>query len=289
MILNTDFTQITPKGAPKINVSGGVFEFRSVTIPNGVTIKTTGSKPMVWLVLEDFVVKGKLLADGGQGQRVDTLNSANFPTAGGIGAAGGGNGGQGSPLTSIRSLRGEDGFGPGQVPKGGGQGGRIYCSGSCGIGSGGGGGSHATKGDPHFKAKASGTRAFVQQKGQGGYGCTGSSGSSRRNLAGGLPGPIVFKDPRVDNDFWGTAVNLVLQKRITGELEDPVGGAGGGGGGDYSLAGCSTSDPNFFNDDKGGGGGGGGGVIIIKALGRIMIDKKGLISVNGGNGGGDRG
>ncbi|MEE9126414.1 MAG: hypothetical protein V3U11_04685, partial [Planctomycetota bacterium] len=285
VILNTDFTQITPKGAPTINVSGGVFEFRSVTIPAGVTVRATGSKPMVWLVLEDFVVKGRLMAEGGRGQRVDTLNSANFPTAGGIGVAGGGNGGQASANTTGRSATGETGFGPGQVPGGGGQGGRIYCSGSCGIGSGGGGGSTATKGDPWFKAKASGRR-FVQQKGQGGYGCTGSSGSTRRSLAGGLPGPVVFTDPRVDNNFWGSAVNLVLQKRITGELRKPTAGAGGGGGGDYSRQGCSTNDPNFANDDKGGGGGAGGGTIIIKALGRIMVDTDGIISVNGGDGGG---
>ncbi|MHC4918111.1 MAG: hypothetical protein ACYTKC_00820, partial [Planctomycetota bacterium] len=286
VILNTDFTQITPKGAPKINVSGGVFEFRSVTIPEGVTVKATGSKPMVWLVLEDFTVKGRLLSDGGEGMRVDTINSANFPTAGGIGGAGGGNGGDASTNTKGRSLTGGTGFGPGQVPGGGGQGGQIFCSGSCGRGSGGGGGSMATKGDPWYKAKASGTRAFVQQKGQGGYGCNGSSGATSRTLPGGLPGPIIFKDPQVDNNFWGSAVNVWLQKRVTGELENPLGGAGGGGGGDYSLSGCNVSDPNFANDDKGGGGGGGGGIIIIKALGSIKIDTNGLISVNGGNGGG---
>jgi len=286
VILNTDFTQITPKGAPKINVSGGVFEFRSVTIPDGVTIRANGSKPMVWLVLQDFTVRGKLLAEGGLGQRVDTINSANFPTAGGVAGPGGGNGGVGSPSTTGRSLTGGTGSGPGQKLGGGGKGGNIYCSGSCGRGSGGGGGSHATKGDPWYKAKSSGNNRFPQQKGQGGYGCTGSSGSASRSLPGGLPGPIVFIDPQVDNNFWGSAVNVWLQKRVTGELEAPVGGAGGGGGGDYSLSGCNVSDPNFANDDKGGGGGGGGGIIIIKALGSIKIDTNGLISVNGGDAGG---
>ncbi|MHC4898092.1 MAG: Ig-like domain-containing domain [Planctomycetota bacterium] len=278
VILNTDFTQITPKGAPKFNVTGGVFEFRSVTIPVGVTIRGTGSKPMVWLVLEDFVVKGRLLCEGGQGQSVNAISSANVPSPGGVGVCGGGNGGQGSPNTAGRSPRGETGFGPGQVPGCGGEGGQIACVSGCTNGSGGGGGSFATKGDPWFKAKASGT-TFPQQNGNGGPGCP------NRSLPGGRPGSLAFRDGRVDNDFWGSAVSVWRQQRITGELEKPIGGQGGGGGGDQSITGCANN-PNWANDQKGAGGGGGGGVIIIKALGSIKVDRTGLISVAGGNGGG---
>jgi hypothetical protein len=39
VVLNTDFTQITPTNGAPFNVSGGVFQFRNVTIPAGVTVR----------------------------------------------------------------------------------------------------------------------------------------------------------------------------------------------------------------------------------------------------------
>lgn len=283
VVLDTDFTQITPKNGQPINVSNGVFQFRNVTIPAGVTVKGSGSRPMVWLVNKDFKVEGRLLVEGGNGQRVNTLNSANFPAGGGVGVCGGGNGGRGSPLTTDRSDRGEAGFGPGQVPGGGGEGGRLSCVSSCRMGSGGGGGSHATKGDPNYNVRNPNTH-FVQPRGIGGYGCS-SRVVSNTTLAGGAAGQLEFKDPRDNNNFWGTLVDLAAGTRVTGELLDPIGGQGGGGGGDYSTA-CGSSPNSFANDEKAGGGGAGGGILIIKALGTIEVAKDGLISVDGGDGGG---
>ncbi len=286
IVLNTDFTQITPKGAPPINVVGGVFQFRNVTIPRGVTVRGTGTRPMVWLVTGDFIVRGELTVRGGDGARVDTLNSANFPTPGGIGACGGGNGGRGSPRTDRQSESGESGNGPFQVAGGGGSGGQVSAraSASCGRGSGGGGGSFATQGDPNFKAKAAtGSSSFIQQRGVGGYGCQGGSGAATRSLPGGNPGPLAFTDARLDNNFWGSGVNISRQIRITGELPAPIGGQGGGGGGDQST---SLNNPNWIQDPKGGGGGAGGGIIIIKCLGKIIVESDGIIRADGGNGGG---
>ncbi|MCA8957332.1 MAG: hypothetical protein KDC87_14755 [Planctomycetes bacterium] len=281
IVLDTDFTQITPKNGQPTNVSNGVFRFRNVTIPRGVTVRGTGSNPMVWLVTQDFTVEGNLLVEGGNGQRVDTLNSANYPSGGGTGNCGGGNGGQGSPVTTDRSFFGQDGFGPGQVPNGGGGGGRINCANSgCGIGSGGGGGAFATQGDPYYKVAA--TAHFVQPNGVGGFGCSSRTATS---LPGGRTGPLAFSDPRKDNDFWGSAVDIRRQLRITGELSQPRGGQGGGGGGDYATS-CATRDPNFANDEKAGGGGAGGGVLIVKALGTIKVAQSGKISAEGGDGGG---
>ena len=150
VLLNTDFTTIQPKNGQPFNVSGGVFNFNNVTIPAGVNVQGTGSRPMVWLVNEDFTVGGVLTVRGGDGDRVNTLNSANFPAAGGIGQCGGGNGGRGSPSGTARSPEGEAGFGPGQIPGGGGRPGRLDCVASCPRGSGGGGGSFATQGDPWY-------------------------------------------------------------------------------------------------------------------------------------------
>ncbi len=281
VFLNTDFTQITPKGAPPFNVAGGVFRFRNVRIPEGVSVIGRGTKPMIWQVTNDFEVDGILQVNGGAGDRVNTLRSANFVTGGGVGSCGGGNGGVGSPNTSGQSPTGEAGFGPGQVPEGGGGGG-LLGAGSCSRGSGGGGGSMSTQGDPNFPAKAQGT-SFVQQIGQGGYGCSGSSGAASRTLPGGLPGPEVFRDSRKDNNFWGSGVDLARLIRINGELAAPIGGSGGGGGGDKAP---SVGNNNWISNNKGGGGGAGGGVLVIQALGKIRIGAQGVVSADGGTGGG---
>lgn len=283
VVLNTDFTQIVPKGAPPINVQGGVFNFRNVTIPSGVTVIGTGTRPMVWLITGDFIVNGTLTVNGGLGARVDTLNAANFPTAGGVGACGGGAGGRGSPNVNGPSERGEAGNGAGNAAGKGGQGGQLSCTSTCNRGSGGGGGAMAVQGDPNFPAKTTGNK-FPQQRGIGGFGCIGASGSTTRSLPGGNSGVAVFTDARRDNNYWGSAIDVNRQIRITGELLAPVGGQGGGGGGDRSNV-CGAN-PGWINDNKGGGGGGGAGVLIIKALGSIKVGPSGKILANGGNGGG---
>ncbi|MEY4829015.1 MAG: hypothetical protein RLZZ562_811 [Planctomycetota bacterium] len=285
VILNTDFTQVQPSNGPAFNVSGGQFNFKSVRIPENVIVKGQGTRPMVWLVRDEFRVDGLLSVRGGDGDRVNTLNSANFPTAGGVGVCAGGNGGKGSPSSTQRSPQGEAGFGANQAPAKGGQPGRISCGSPCNLGSGGGGGSLATQGDPFYKELRGTGSLFQQQEGLGGNGCTGNAGATTRTLAGGAAGARVFSDARTDNDFWGVGINRQRQIRIRGELAAPVGGAGGGGGGDLAPD-CVINTPNFVNDNKGGGGGGGGGVLIVKALGPIIIGPRGRIEADGGHGGG---
>ncbi len=285
--LSTDFTTVEPKNGLPFNVSGGVFNFRTVTIPQGVTVSGVGTRPMVWLVGGDFTVNGTLTVRGSDGSRVNTLNSANFPTAGGVGVCGGGNGGRGSPSSTARSFTGQAGFGPLQKPGTGGGAGAIACT-NCNIGSGGGGGSLATQGDPFYKIPRGAGTSFQQVDGLGGNGCDGASGAGSRNIAGGTSGPRVFTDANFDNDFWGAGVaktGPTRQIRIRGELAAPVGGGGGGGGGDHSTS-CAVVDPLFYNDNTGGGGGGGGGVLVVKALGTIKIGLGGKIDANGGHGGG---
>ncbi len=287
VILNTDFTQVVPSNGPPFNVSGGQFNFKSVRIPENVIVQGQGTRPMVWLVRDEFRVDGLLSVRGGDGARVDTLNSANFPTANGVGVCGGGNGGRGSPSSTQRSPEGERGFGAGQKPAGGGGPGLLSCNTSCNIGSGGGGGSLATQGDPWYKEQRGQGSLFQQQEGLGGNGCSGNAGAATRTLAGGSSGPRVFTDARSDNDYWGVGINRNRQIRIRGELATPVGGAGGGGGGDRAPApDCSITATSFVNDNKGGGGGGGGGVLIVKCLGPIIVGTRGRITADGGNGGG---
>ncbi len=277
--LNTDFTQISPANGAPFNVSGGVFQFRNVTIPAGVTVRGIGTKPMVWLVTGDFVVEGELTVQGGNGARVDTLNSANFPTPGGVGGCGGGNGGRGSPRTNDTSMSGEPGFGSNQIPAGGGRGGVHSCTRSgCNRGGGGGGGSYATFGDPDYFTEFNAATGFRVMRGKGGAMCSNNLGPQAD------AGPLLFSDSRADNNFWGSAVDLNRQLRIAGEFPLPRGGTGGGGGGD--TGGVCAPNAAFINDQKGGGAGAGGGVIIIKALRRIIVRGQGRINADGGDGGG---
>lgn len=298
VVLNTNFTQITPKVGAPFGVTGGVFNFKNVKIPQGVTVRGQGTNPMVWLVSGTFEVAGTLSVRGGDGVRVTTTAAADVAKAGGAGVCGGGDGGAGSPQTRQRSGSGATGNGPLQQPLRGGVGGTLSCFSYCMRGSGGGGGSLATQGDPNFLSKTVAAGAatppnnqpiFGQQTGTGGLGCTGAGGAATRQLAGGAPGPTVFADARADNNFWGNGVNFRTGLRIQGELAVPLGGGGGGGGGDLSYNSasnnCNLDDPNFRSDAAGGGGGGGGGILIVKALGDIIVRETGRIVADGGSGG----
>ncbi|MBL8725355.1 MAG: Ig-like domain-containing protein [Planctomycetes bacterium] len=298
VVLNTNFTQVTPKVGAPFNVTGGVFNFRNVQINSGITVRGQGTNPMVWLVSGRFEVAGTLSVRGGDGVRVTTTAAADVAKTGGAGVCGGGNGGAGSPQTRQRSSAGATGNGPLQQALRGGGGGVLSCFSTCMRGSGGGGGSLATQGDPNFLSKTVPAGAanpvnvfpiFGQQAGTGGLGCSGVGGAGTRQLPGGIPGPIVFSDARQDNNFWGSGVNFRTGLRIQGELAAPLGGGGGGGGGDLSYNSssnnCNLDDSNFRSDAAGGGGGGGGGVLIVKALGDIVIRETGRIIADGGSGG----
>ncbi|MCC7396259.1 MAG: Ig-like domain-containing protein [Planctomycetes bacterium] len=307
VLLNTAFTQIVPKQGLPFTVSGGVFNFKNVTIPQGVTVKGTGPNPMVWLCTGDFIVSGTLTVRGGNGAAVNTLNSAGYAKAGGPGVCGGGNGGDGTPSATNRDMRGGQGRGPLQAAAKGGRGGYVACVSGCytgsgyngsGGGSGGGGGAMATRGDPYWRGSLTGVgnnpnvapstnTAFQQRLGYGGAGCSGGSGSRSGFLLGGEPGDLAFADTRSDNNYWGSAIDVARNLRITGELTVPMGGGGGGGGGDTSPTfNCTLTGNNPTNDYSGGGGGGGGGALIVKALGEIIISSTGHIIADGGHGGG---
>jgi|GEM_PF-1815769 len=304
VVLNTSFTQIVPKQGLPFTVAGGVFNFKNVTIPQGVTVRGAGPNPMVWLCSGKFTVAGTLTVAGGDGARVDTLNSANFAKAGGVGSCGGGNGGEGTPSATQRDIQGGTGRGPLQAAGKGGRGGNLACTSGCytgsgyngsGGGSGGGGGTMATQGDLNWRGtipsgtipNTSGNTSFQQVFGFGGAGCSGSAQTRTAFLAGGEPGDLLFSDTRQDNNFWGSAIDINRNLRITGELTAPVGGGGGGGGGDTSpTQNCTLTGGNPTNDWSGGGGGGGGGVLIVKALEEIRVTASGTISADGGDGGG---
>ncbi len=272
VILNTDFTQITPVGCPPISIVGGVFLFRNVTIPLGVHVRGTGSRPMIWVVTGTFRVDGDISVNGSGGGSNNPIGSSRLVNVGGRGECTGGNGGRGSPNATGRSYAGEPGYGPMNTPFLGGHSGVLGYQPVSG-GSGGGGGVFATAGDPYYRA--SDGLPFPQQFGYG-----GSSPQSPWN-PGGAPGTTLFVDGRPENNFFGTGYDLNQRIAIPGELKQPFGGQGGAGGGDYTQSLLSS----YLNDDRGAGGGAGGGVIVVVALGQISIGVNGHISVDGGYGG----
>ncbi|MBK9129679.1 MAG: hypothetical protein IPM13_18120, partial [Phycisphaerales bacterium] len=277
VVLNTDFADLAVRTRALQRLRWRV-SVPQRDDPRGSHGARFGTKPMVWLVTGDFIVEGELTVQGGNGARVDTLNSANFPTAGGVGGCGGGNGGRGSPLTSDTSNIGEAGFGSNQLPNGGGRGGVHSCTRSgCGRGGGGGGGSFDTAGDPHYFTEFNAPTGHRVMLGKGGAMCTNNLGPQAD------AGPLLFLDSRGDNNFWGVGVDLNRQLRI-GVIQVPKGGTGGGGGGDTGAR-CAPNAA-FISDQKGGGAGAGGGVIIVKALGRVIIRSQGRINADGGDGGG---
>ncbi len=290
-VLNTDYTQVRMRSGRVVNVAGGVFEFKNVTIPAGYQVIGEGTKPMVWLITGNLDVEGSLTVNGGDGEVVRTTN-ADAPAAGGVGQCNGGNGGRGSVNTTGRTEVAESGFGPGNTVGGGGEGGRHSCQGTtgniCRIGSGGGGGSYASKGDPDFYTRflAVNPPDVAMRGGDGRVGCQNKN-ANQPGVIPGAAGPIGFVDPDENNNFVGTSLrftNGVPGFRTSGELAAARGGSGGGGGGDGATDCSSVSQ--WRTDAKGGGGGGGAGILIIKCLGKVRIRAAGSISANGGAGGG---
>ena len=277
VVLDTDDTTITTTSGAQVRVRGGIFVFRNVTIPANVSVRVVGSNPLVIVTAQRMRVDGTLDASGRDGQRVDTLQSPQFPSVGGPGGPAAGRGGNGSPVANDRSPSGQPGFGPGNAPNLGGGAGLLSCTSSCNRGSAGGGGSFTTAGDLDYLL---GATPWTQVTGRGGEGCINQS------LPGGAAGPIPFGDGIPENDFWGLGYDVNRGRVIRGELQGPLGGSGGGGGGDRSSS-CRIPDPlGFVTDNKGGGGGGGGGAAVLLSFGTIEVGPNGRIAADGGHGGG---
>lgn len=267
----------TTVSLPTTALPGPVFNFRSVVIPAGVTVRITGKQPVTIRAIS-FTLNGTIEASGGDGQTSTTITtSSSTPSVRGAGGPGGGEGGtgltnggtlndwwyggggSGSPGTAgpYRSETGvagvdTDGGNPTLVGGKGGQGGSAAtgsASGytySYGYGGGGGGGGGAAKGADGGNGRWTGT-PYTAWNGSGG--------------AGGDLAPVR-------------------------DLVPAFGGAGGGSGGvggfnkDYSTT-------VLANGWSGGGssGGGGGGCVVIQTAKSLTIGATGLIRCVGGNGG----
>jgi hypothetical protein len=210
----------------------GVFQFRSVLIPAGVTVTVRGSRPAVLRCRGDATIDGVIALAGGGGDAAETQLNASLPVrAGGAAGAGGGRGGD----SSTSALYGLPGGSGGDASGGGtGGGGGYETSGASmySFAGGGAGGGHAASG-------TAGGPGSYPTPGSGWNGAGGSAG-----LAGGTP-----PNSAITNG---------------GRQFTAAGGAGGGAGGNnhYTPYGHRTS---------GAGGGGGGGALLLTAAGSIRV------------------
>jgi hypothetical protein len=267
-----------------INATDGstavIWEFASMHIRNGLTVRVVGKNPAIFLVQGDVVIenggtlkaRGTSSSDSGNGQNGGAYQSGNgnglTDRAGGKGVAGGGNGGiaEEADQNHRYSDDGNPGFSstdynpamprispattsPADAPVGGGASGQPLGA--------------NTSSSPWDGCSAGG--------GGGGHTEAGEDGSSN--------------DP-------GTNYTLKLDKRSFGgeayeangnssdKLQTPEAGSGGGGAG---LANARTFNTSTTYCSTGGAGGAGGGFIDITSSGNI--DVYGTIDVAGGRGG----
>ena len=241
------------RGVEVRNVAGvetDVINFRSIDIPEGVTVRFSSrpegpSRPVLVVSLKDIRIDGTLTVDGGKGQDGEINSSTStIPKAlGGAAGPGGSHGADNYTGTLLKTAPAES------APDvnyggGGGQGGRVSGHSNYSYSGGGGGGSSRTSGQPGTK---------------GGYGP-----QSSYNGAGGAGG--------LSTADQGLGLNV---ERIPN-----VGGSGGGAGG---LGYYWPTSTNWRNGA--GAGGGGGGAVTLQGAGSIVIGPRGKITAAGGAGG----
>jgi hypothetical protein len=254
---------------------GGVFNFRNVNIPAGVTVTFLGSaqpvqpgpqqipvlpQPSTPVTLKciSFLLDGQISADGATGIDGSQTNSYSSvittPTPAVPGGPGGGYGGYAPAYYSqTQNPSGTGGVGNDEnlivaSPVNGGRGGLGGQSGSStaytmASGGGGGGGSRqpGTPGGPGVPIAAYTTTYPGGPGGAGGAAATGNS-----------------------------------------DLAVVVGGAGGGGGGNAQA----YTSGSYYWGTPGASGGGGGGALVIQTSGTLTIGASGVVHARGGRGGG---
>ena len=296
--LDTDGT-IVVGGIPQSRK--GVWNFSSLTVPTGATLRLHGPYPAQLRVLGDAVIDGSVKADAGiinpavpgmfppfeLGPRNGTLNNGNFTApavvSGGRGNAGGGDGGRAShndlpngPLNycpafvvGLHTYFGEAGAGP-------------FVDGVA----------VTNPFSPFFAGGGGGRSGFIPQTfvGEaGGYGGAGGTGATSGEngiprIASNCNVPTAVICPLI-NGGDGLPLALAQAAPVSVAFVSPIsyltGGSGGGGGGD-KLQSTVTAPAQ---DDQAGGGGGAGGAFRIATIGGLTLGSTTVLSANGGTGG----
>ncbi len=246
-----------------------VWEFNSLRIRNGVTVRIVGRNPALLLVQGDAVIEagGRLLArgdgeggapqsDGEGGKRASTTAG----TRGGIGVAGGGLGGSGP-----------SGAGSFVPPRLGGHGAQGYYHASDGTLAGD-VGTRGVRGAGHgnisarWNEQSNPNNRNTPSGGGAGHAAAGDAGTALGS--GSTPTSL-------DGDVDGAAGRTYGE--ASGRMRMPEAGSGGGAGGELRTFSSTVGR------GPGGAGGGGGGFVDLTAGGNITV--LGTIDAAGGAGG----
>jgi hypothetical protein len=253
-----------------------VFEFRTLRIRNGITVRLTGVNPAIILVRGDVVIEtgGAIQARGdgqfgqpnSQGSNGIGQNLTAKPL-GGVGVAGAGDGGQCNNSTdgSITTYggNGHPGFGSedyGVTPGFGGAGTPVL------VGPGRGSVSVAWVTSPN-----AGNRGGTSGGG-GGHGKAGAAGTSNGTGAS----PITIQDAFADGAGGSTYGDA------SGSMPTAEAGSGGAAGGNLQNAWSGYTTYQYYSG-TGGAGGAGGGFVDITSSADIRVF--GTIDAAGGRGG----
>ncbi len=253
----------------------GAFNFTSLVIPEGVTLKGYGSSAIVIRVQGRATVQGTVDVSGADGRSVELAEGVMIPGSGGNGGPGGGNGGLGglgarasATSTDWEITVGEDGNLPPSVAPSNGSG---YVNGDPWNGRDTTGAVLPAEGGLTFSPALCGdtcSAVGTHQGGGGGGGGFGAAGTTGPQSPGSLFG----------NGAGGLAYgsDWFLSD---GETTQFFGGSGGGGGG-ASTSGVTTTATVAF---PGSGGGGGGGCVVFAVLGDMRVGPAAVIDAHGGD------
>jgi hypothetical protein len=298
-----------------------VWEFHTLHIRNGVTVRIVGVNPAILLVQGDASIDagGRLLVRGdggggapqGKGEGNKTASVINTPCNGGIGVAGGGDGGT-SP--------GGNGAGSARY-SGSGYAGYFHTMPTSGpdpdVGVEGGTGAGHGNSSCYWTTQTTNNRN-TPSGGGGGHATAGAAGVA--NGTGSSPtqvdlpldgaGGVVYgenSDRMLKPEAGGGGGSGAELRPFTGTVGQGPGGGGGAGGGFVDLtsggnivvlgtidaAGSSGGsnpgnvfNPNYtYNPGTGGGGGGGGGGIRLLTPYDIVVGASTVLTAAGGAGG----
>jgi hypothetical protein len=277
-------------------------------LPAGITIRPTGSNPLVIRSLQDAIIEpaAGLLPAGVidcSGENGDPTRQPNTLTSsGGTGHCGGGRGGDGGRHTGIVPVAAERGYpqvfgtnaeggAPGVAEAGGGGGGSLYNNSPAGSGfdnaggAGGGGAAGLNFDDQQFTQ-------ILGSAGGGGGGVASGTAADSTGSGGGAGGGAVFIFAYQDIANWGT-INVRGGNGGIDTGAATLGGLGGGGGGgtvvliagrDYSNDGPVLSNPGTGGTRAGNIGQGGDGAEARAwytdsdgTLGGLTAEEKGNI------------
>ncbi len=307
VFLDTSFDVVVNNVGQQAPVVNGVLNLHNLVVGANARVLGQGPNPLVINATGRITVIGEINVDGIDALNTGGLNTPEQPQSGAPGNCGGGQGGAASLSAVGSDVQGEDGYGPGNTPSGGGKGGHsCFGTGPDTQRRGGGGGGGILTRKTHSLPFAIGAPPWPVPAGlNGSNGGPGPGVGDCVDLAlpvdGGAFGPDVFTDTDAGgvlftgNDFFGRKF-VLGGNPLAGELNALVAGQGGGGGGDAVFYSATTPNPNCLNntqwqgnapsaDRKGGAAGGGGGVLILRAIGPIVVTSTGKLSAKGGNGG----